>query len=81
MGVETAGRLAGIISYLIDANEPSERRKLFVGLQSEARRIVFGGVKTVMITIRSAWRTVKKWSLTKLVQLYDKISSKGVHCF
>lgn len=76
MGVETAGRLAGIISYLIDANEPSERRKLFVGLQSEARRIVFGGVKTVMITIRSAWRTVKKWSLTKLVQLYDKISSK-----
>jgi hypothetical protein len=36
-------RLAGIISYLIDANEPSERRKLFVGLQSEARRIVFGG--------------------------------------
>ena len=38
------------------------------------------GMKSVSITIRSAWKIVRKWGLMKLVQLYDKMSSKGLDC-
>lgn len=95
-------RLAGVIADLIGRNEPSERRKLFIELQAEGRRIFFGGgrnqqlrwqaantvlslgTKIVTSAFRSVFRVVRKWYacsrkwiVSRLKQLYDRLGEEG----
>eukprot|EP00118_Oscarella_pearsei_P007098 m.33610 g.33610 ORF g.33610 m.33610 type:complete len:361 (+) comp31852_c0_seq2:237-1319(+) len=81
LGVDTAGRLAGVVSELIRANELPEWREWFRRVQLSCRaslsNVASKVVKWSTKTTRKAFAFVKKWIEAKATSLLAMLTKEG----